>query len=135
MPTSLSAAVLNDLSSKILGGAVAIHRAVGPGLLERAYLICLEYELRALGLQVETQVPIPFVYKGHTLECGYRADLVIQDAVLVEVKALEATSLLHRQQVFTYLRLGDYRLGLLLNFGAATMKDGITRIVNGVPDR
>ena len=104
-------------------------------MLERAYLTCLEHELRALGLQVDTQVPIPFAYKGHTLECGYRADLVVQHALLVEVKAVEAISLLHRQQLYAYLRLGDYRLGLLLNFGAATMKEGIARVVNGFPDR
>jgi GxxExxY protein len=135
MPTTLSASALNDLSAKVLGAAVAIHRVVGPGLLERAYLACLEHELRSTSLHVEAQVPIPFIYNGKTIDCAYRADLIVEHALLVEVKAIEAIALLHRQQLYTYLRLGDYRLGLLLNFGAATMKDGITRVVNRFPDR
>jgi GxxExxY protein len=135
MPTPLSSSALNDLSASVLGAAVAIHRAVGPGLLENAYLACLEHDLRAMNLHVERQVPIPFVYRGVTVPCAYRADMVVQRALLVEVKSLEALALVHRQQLYTYLRLGDYRLGLLLNFGAATMKEGIKRVVNGFPDR
>ena len=135
MTPPLSAGALNDLSAVILGAAVAIHRSVGPGLLEAAYVSCLVFELRSTGLDVQRQCAIPLVYRGVTMDCVYRADLVVERSVLVEVKALDRTTPLHKQQLYTYLRMGDYRLGLLLNFGAATMKEGITRVVNGFPDR
>jgi GxxExxY protein len=135
MPVPLSAEALNALSSKVLAGAVAVHRAIGPGLLEGAYLACLECELRSMDLQVERQVSIPLVYRGMRMSCAYRADLVVEHALLLEVKAIDALTPLHAQQLYTYLRLADYRLGLLLNFGAATMKQGIKRIVNDFPDR
>ena len=135
MAAALSADALNDLSSKILAGAVAVHRVVGPGLLESAYLTCLEYELRSMDLHVERQIPIPLVYRGVTMSCAFRADLIVQHAIVLEVKAFDRILPLHAQQLYTYLRLGDYRLGLVLNFGAATMKEGIKRVVNDFPDR
>ena len=130
MPFTTHAA-LNDLSSKIVAAAISVHRALGPGLLETAYLACLAYELRAVGLTVDVQRAIPLVYRGVTLDCAYRGDLVVEDAVLVEVKALETLAPIHSRQLYTYLRLSDRHLGLLLNFGGLTMKDGIKRIVNG----
>jgi GxxExxY protein len=135
VPTALSAQALNDLSSQVLSGAVTVHRAVGPGLFESAYLACLAYELTSINLHVERQRAIPLVYRGVVMDCGYRADLVVQHALLLEVKAVDSLTPLHAQQLYTYLRLGDYRLGLLLNFGAPTMKEGIRRVVNGFPDR
>ena len=135
MAAALSADALNDLSSKILAGAVAVHRVVGPGLLESAYLTCLEYELRSMDLHVERQIPIPLVYRGVTMSCAFRADLIVQHAIGLEVKAFDRILPLHAQQLYTYLRLGDYRLGLVLNFGAATIKEGIKRVVNDFPDR
>ena len=126
---------LNALTSKIIASAITIHRGLGPGLLESAYLACLIYELHALGLRLDIQKPIPLVYRGVALDCAYRADLLIEDAVLVELKAVEALAPIHIRQLYTYLRLADLRLGLLLNFGGLTMKAGITRVVNGaLPD-
>jgi len=122
---------LNDLTSRIIASGIAIHRALGPGLLESAYLACLTYELHTIGLRVEVQKPIPLIYRGVALDCAYRADLIVQGVVLIEVKALETLAPIHSRQLYTYLRLADLRLGLLLNFGAMTMKDGIKRVANG----
>lgn len=109
--------------------------ATWPGLLESAYLACLIRELTGAGLPFETQRPIPLVYKGATADCAYRADLIVDRCVLVEVKAMEALAQIHVQQVYTYLRLGNYPVGLLLNFGAKTMKEGLKRILNGYPNQ
>ena len=135
MPAPRSADSLNDLSSKVLAGAVAVHRALGPGLLETAYAACLEHELRAMDLEVARQVPIPLIYRGMRMRCAYRADLIVEQAMLLEVKAIDVLSPLHAQQLYTYLRLVDYRLGLLLNFGAPTLRQGIKRVVNNFPER
>jgi GxxExxY protein len=130
-----TAARLNATTSRIIEAAIAIHRKLGPGLLESAYLTCLTRDLAEARLPLETQRAIPLVYKSLKVECAYRADLVVDGSVLVEVKAIEAVAPIHIQQVYTYLRLGDYPVGLLLNFGARTMKAGIKRIVNDFPDR
>jgi len=103
--------------------------------LESAYAACLQHDLSSAGLAVERQKPLPLMYRGLKVDCAYRADMVIAGLVLAEVKAVDAPHNVHRRQVNTYLRLGDYRVGLLLNFGAPTMKQGIERIVNGFPDR
>jgi GxxExxY protein len=134
MPT-VTAETLNKTTSRIIDAAIAIHRALGPGLLESAYLTCLTRDLMDARLRIETQLAIPLVYKSVKVDCAYRADLVVDGIVLVEVKAIEAFAPVHRQQVYTYLRLGGYSLGLLLNFGAPTMKAGIKRVVNGFPDK
>lgn len=134
MSSLTTAEGLNRLTSNVLDAAIRIHRALGPGLLENAYLTCLEYELMEAEIRFERQRAVPLVYKGVTMNCGYRADLVVEGSVLIEVKALEVLAPIHIQQLQTYLRLGDYRVGLLLNFGAATMKAGIKRIVNRFPD-
>ena len=133
MPTP-TAAALNAITSRIIEAAIEIHRELGPGLLESAYLTCLTRDLTDAHVPLETQHAIALVYKGVKVECAYRADLVVDRRVLVEVKAIEAVAPVHIQQVYTYLRLGNYPVGLLLNFGANTMKAGIKRVVNGFPD-
>jgi len=125
---------LNALTSCIIESAIQIHRALGPGLLERAYLACLTRHMVEARLPIRVQQPIPLIYRGLRIDCAYRADLVIEESVLVEVKAIEACLPIHSQQLYTYLRLGNYPVGLLLNFGASTMKAGIKRIVNHFPD-
>ena len=130
-----SAEALNGVSSRIIAAAIDVHREIGPGLIESAYARCLDYQLRADGLHTITQVAIPLAYRDVTLDCVYRADIVVEGSVLIEVKALGSVASIHEQQLYTYLRLGDYRLGLLLNFGGATMKEGIRRVVNRFPDR
>jgi len=134
MSAATTAETLNRLTSTILEAAIRIHRTLGPGLLESAYLACLTYELTSAHLRIEAQKAVPLVYRGVRIECAYRADLVIEGSVLVEVKALDAVALIHSRQLHTYLRLGGYPVGLLLNFGAPTMKEGIRRIVNGFPE-
>ena len=134
MPTA-TADTLNKLTSCIIEAAIDIHRALGPGLLESAYLKCLTRDLAEADLRIRTQHAIPLRYKDVHIECAYRADLVVEESVLVEVKAIEAFAPIHDRQLDTYLRLGNYRVGLLLNFGAETMKAGIRRRVNGFPDR
>ncbi len=135
MSMSASAETLNRLTSSVLDAAIRIHRALGPGLLESAYFACLEYELTEAKLRIERQRGVPLVYKGVRIECGFRADIVIEGSVLIEVKAQEAVAPIHIRQLQTYLRLGQYPVGLLLNFGAPTMKAGIKRVVNNFPDR
>jgi GxxExxY protein len=132
--TPLAGEKLNRITSTIITVAIEIHRAFGPGLFESAYLACLCHDLRCKGLYIEVQKHIPLIYGTVTLDCAYRADVVVEDSVLVEVKALETLAGIHTQQVYTYLRLGAYPIGLLLNFGAPTMKAGIKRVVNNFPE-
>jgi GxxExxY protein len=134
MSPSATAETLNRLTSSVIDAAIRIHRALGPGLLESAYLTCLAYELGEAGVRIELQRAVPLVYRGVTLNCGYRADLVVERSVLIEVKAQEALAPIHSRQLHTYLRLGEYPVGLLLNFGAPTMKAGIKRSVSGFPE-
>lgn len=131
---SLTATSLNAITSKIIGSAINIHRTFGPGLFESAYVSCLTHDLRGAGLSVATQRSLPLVYGTLRVPCAYRADLIVEDQVLVETKALETVSRIHLRQLNTYVCLGDYRVGLLLNFGALTMKEGIYRVVNRFPD-
>lgn len=120
----------NELSSVILDTAIAVHRALGPGLLESVYLHVLAHELRKRGLAVEIEVPIPVVWETVQLEVGFRADLIVERMVIVELKSVEAVAPVHKKQLLTYLRLADKRLGLLINFGAELLKDGVHRVVN-----
>lgn len=133
--TTPDAQTLNQTTSTIIEAAIGIHRAVGPGLLESAYLTCLLRDLPDAKLHIEPQKAIPLRYKSVQIACAYRADLVVNECIVLEVKAIETLTSLHRQQIYTYLRLGNYPLGLVLNFGAATMKQGIMRVVNQFPDR
>lgn len=120
----------NDLGTKILGAAISIHRELGPGLLESVYEIILCRELALLGLAVERQVPVPITYRGIRFDEGFRADLIVEGLVLLEIKSVEKVIPSHKKQVQTYLRLTGIRLGYLLNFGEAVLKDGTTRCVN-----
>jgi GxxExxY protein len=133
MVPPLDASHLNQITSTIIAKAIAIHRELGPGLLENAYLCCLCYELHLAGLHLEMQKPIPLTYRGVTIDCAYRADIVVENAVIAEVKALESLAPIHSRQLCTYLKLANSPVGLILNFGAQTMKAGITRVVNGFP--
>jgi GxxExxY protein len=120
----------NELSQSVVGCAMRVHTALGPGLLESAYEACLQYELSRAGLRVEAQKPLPLVYQTVKLECGYRVDLLVDGKLIIEVKSVEALAEIHFAQVLTYLRLSDLRWALLLNFNVVHMKDGIRRIVN-----
>ena len=120
----------NEISGKIIGCAIEVHKALGPGLLESAYEECLYYELQAAGLKVEKQKPLPVVYKEVKLEAGYRIDLLVEDCVVVELKAVEALHDVHTAQVLTYLKLSGCKLGLLLNFNVYRLSEGIKRLVN-----
>ena len=126
---------VNAITFRIIEAAIEIHRQLGPGLLESAFLVCLIRDLTEARLPLETQRSIPLVYKGVTADCAFRADLIVDRCVLVEVKAIETIAPIHIQQVYTYLRLGNYPVGLLLNFGAKTMKAGLKRILNGYLDQ
>lgn len=120
----------NQISSKIIGAAIKIHKALGPGLLESTYHECLYYELCELHFHVEKEKSMPLVYEHVQLNLGYRLDLLINDIVVVEVKSVQCIQPVHHAQLLTYLKLGDYKLGLLLNFNVAFMKNGITRVIN-----
>ncbi len=124
----------NELGTKILETAISIHRELGPGLLESVYEIVLLHELKALGLNVERQVPIPITYRGTRFDEGFRADLIVEGLVLLEIKSVERVIPSHKKQVQTYLRLTGIKLGYLLNFGEAVLKDGLTRSVNQLPE-
>ena len=120
----------NEIGTIIVDSAIAVHRELGPGLLESVYEIVWAYELTSRGLHVQRQVPIPIRYQDLQFDEGFRADLLVEDKVVLELKSVEKVSPAHRKQIQTYLRLSDRRLGYLLNFGEALMKDGITRAVN-----
>jgi GxxExxY protein len=120
----------NELSQQIIGHAIAIHKTLGPGLLESAYQECLYFDLLKSGLIVEKQKPMPIVYKDVVLEHGYRIDLLVENKIVVEIKAVEAFTDVHMAQVLTYLRLGNFKLGLLINFHVSLLKNGLKRIIN-----
>lgn len=125
---------LNDLTSEIIGSAIKVHRVLGPGLLESAYCVCLAHELRQLGRYVEVEKPIPVVYEGVKLKCGFRADLLVERSVIVECKAKDKLHPVDQAQLTSHLRLLDLRVGLLINFHQVVLKDGINRIVNNYRD-
>jgi len=122
----------NDLSQIIIGCAIKVHTALGPGLLESAYEECLYYELVKEGLKVEKQKALPLIYEEIRLEVGYRLDLIVEDKVIIEVKACEALNNIHMAQVLTYLKLSHVKLGLLINFNVTRVKEGIKRVVNNL---
>lgn len=122
----------NDIGTIIVESAIGVHRELGPGLLEMVYEVALAYELSERGLDVQRQVPISIRYKSIAFAEGFRADLIVQGKVLVELKSLDQVKAVHRKQVQTYLRVTGLKLGYLLNFGQELMKDGITRCVNGL---
>jgi len=120
----------NGISKTIIGCAIDVHKQLGPGLLESAYQECLFYELQQRGLTVKKEVPMPIVYKEVKLNHSYRIDLLVENKVVVELKTVEELNEVHTAQVLTYLKLGSYRLGLLLNFNVSILKNGIKRIIN-----
>lgn len=120
----------NEISQIIIGCAIEVHKQLGPGLLESAYEECLCYELRIRGLNVQKQKPMPIIYKEVKLDHGYRIDLLVQDKVVVEIKTIDAFNDVHTAQVLTYLKLGDFKLGLHLNFQTTLLKNGIKRVIN-----
>lgn len=124
----------NEISHKVIGIAISIHKSIGPGLLESAYENALAYDLRLAGLNVKQQVPMPFIYKGVKQDVGYRIDLLVENKVIIEIKAVESLAPVHFAQVLTYLKLSDVKLGLLLNFNSKILKENIHRIVNGLGD-
>jgi GxxExxY protein len=122
----------NAITEKAIGCAIEVHRAIGPGLLESAYEECLCYELRQCGLSFERQVPLPVVYKAVKLDCGYKLYIIVEDLVILEIKAVERIMPIHEAQLLSYLRMLDKRVGLILNFHMSIMKNGIKRIVNNL---
>lgn len=121
---------LNELSSKIIGAAIEVHKNLGPGLLESAYEECICHELSLRGISFERQKPLPVFYKEKKLDCGYRLDIVVENAIILELKSCEKIEPIHRAQLLTYLKLSGLTLGLLLNFYVPVMREGIVRIVN-----
>ncbi len=122
----------NELASKIIGIAIQVHQALGPGLLEKAYQECLFYKLQQEGLIVEKEKSMPLIYEEVKLDCGYRIDILVENKVVLELKSVDALNEIHMAQTLTYLKLGEYKLGLLINFNVALLKHGIKRIVNNL---
>jgi GxxExxY protein len=120
----------NEIGRRLLGCALIVHKRLGPGLLESTYEACLAHELRKAGIEHQRQLTMPLVYDDQVIETGYRLDLLVASAVVVEIKAVEALAAVHRAQLLSYLRLGGYRLGYLLNFNVALFRDGIVRMAN-----
>jgi GxxExxY protein len=124
----------NEIGRVVVDAAIAVHRALGPGLLESVYEAVLADELVERGLTVARQVIIPIFYKGKQIDEGYRADILVEDRVVLELKSIEAIRDVHKKQLLTYLKLSGKKLGVLLNFGEVLMKKGIVRVVNGLPE-
>jgi GxxExxY protein len=121
---------INQITETVIGAAIEVHKALGPGLLESAYEACLGFEISERGLNVETQVPLPVIYKDITLDCGYRLDFLVEDQVIVELKAVEALNDIHRAQLLSYLKISGFQVGLLINFNVKILKNGLVRLVN-----
>jgi GxxExxY protein len=121
----------NELATRVIGSAIEVHKALGPGLLENAYQECLFYKIINSGLSAEKQKPMPLIYEEVHLECGYRIDILVERKLVLEVKSVETIHPVHLAQTLTYLRLGNYRLGLLINFNVEVLKNGVKRVING----
>ena len=124
----------NEIAKIVVDCAVKIHMKLGPGLLESVYQRVLAYELRKAGLKLETEVPVPVEWDGHVIDQGFRADLVVEGKVLIELKSVKKSAPINRKQTLTYIKLADIRLGILINFGALLLKDDLHRIANGLHD-
>lgn len=125
---------INQLTGKIIGAAIEVHKSLGPGLLESAYEECLCHELSLRRVSFHRQRPLPLEYKGKKLDCGYRLDILVEDTIIVELKAVEKIEQIHKAQILTYLKLTELQVGLILNFNVPIMKDGVIRIVNKFKD-
>jgi len=122
----------NEISNKIIGLAIEIHKKLGPGLLESAYKECLFYKINKSGLFVEKEKAMPLIFEEVKLDCGYRVDLLVENKLIIEIKSVEALNTVHLAQTLTYLRLGNYKLGLLINFNEVLLKNGIRRVANNL---
>ena len=122
----------NEISNKVIGLAIEVHKALGLGLLESAYRECLYYKIGKSGMAVEKEKPIPLVFEDVKLECGYRIDLLVERKLVIEIKSVESLNDLHLAQTLTYLKLGHFKLGLLINFNVVILKKGIKRVINGI---
>jgi GxxExxY protein len=131
MPAMRGAAEVNKVTEAIIGAGIEVHRRLGPGLLESAYRACLAEELRVRAIRVERERPVPVFYRGLKLECAYRLDLLVDDLVIVEIKAIEQVLPVHKAQLLSYLRLSGHPVGLLINFHVTALSRGIHRVVNG----
>ena len=121
----------NEIAYKVIGIAIDVHNSLGPGLLESAYQECLFYKINKEGLKVVKEKPMPLIYEDVKLECGYRIDLLVENKLVIEIKSVDALNDIHLAQTLTYLKLGNYKLGLLINFNVVLLKSGIKRIING----
>ncbi|HEY3303680.1 MAG TPA: GxxExxY protein [Candidatus Binatia bacterium] len=124
--------VVNGLTEKIIGAAIEVHKVLGPGLLESAYEVCLAHELSLANISFERQLPLPITYKSLPLDCGYRLDFLVERTVVLELKAMDGLQPIHQAQLLTYLKLGGWPLGLLINFNVPVLKNGIKRIVHNL---
>ena len=121
----------NAIAHMIVGSAIEVHKGLGPGLLESAYKECLVYKLHQTGLLIEKEKPMPLVFEEVRLDCGYRIDILVEQKVVIEIKSVDALNDVHLAQILTYMRLGNYKLGLLINFNLVLLKQGIRRVING----
>jgi len=121
----------NEIANKVIGCAIEVHRKLGPGLLESAYQECLFYKIQKEGLFVQKEFPMPLVFEEVKLECGYRIDLLVENKLVIELKSVESLNDVHLAQTLTYMKLGEFKLGLLINFNVALLKQGIRRVING----
>ena len=121
----------NEISKRIIGAAIEVHKHLGPGLLESTYETCLSYELQQMGLSIKRQQTLPVIYKEVKLNAGYRIDLIVEGKVIIEIKSVAALADIHTAQLLTYLRLKDLKLGLLINFNSVKVVDGLKRVING----
>lgn len=122
----------NEIANKVIGIAIDVHKALGPGLLESAYKECLHYKIVESGLFVEKEKPMPLIFEEVKLDCGYRIDLLVERKLVIELKSVDALNDIHLAQTLTYLKLGNYKLGLLINFNVLLLKSGVRRVVNGL---
>ncbi len=121
----------NELSNKIIGLAIDVHKALGPGLLESAYKECLFFKIQQVGLKVEKEKAMPLIFENVRLECGYRMDLLVENKLVIEIKSVDALNDVHLAQTLTYMKLGNFKLGLLINFNVVLLKHGLKRVING----
>lgn len=124
----------NQIATKVIGLAIDIHKNLGPGLLESAYQECLYYKIHTSGLHIIKEKPMPLIYEKVKLNCGYRIDLLVENRIVIEVKSVDALNDIHLAQTLTYMKLGNYKLGLLINFNVTLLKNGIRRVINGKID-
>jgi GxxExxY protein len=122
----------DELSNKVIGLAIEVHKALGPGLLESAYQECLLYKINQSGLYAEKEKPMPLVFEGVKLDCGYRIDILVERKLVIEIKSVEALNDIHLAQTLTYMKLGNYKLGLLINFNVNVLRNGVKRVVNNL---